>query len=38
MDGTRIRAQIPSTDATNLRIEANVKVTLKSLPVFVKSA
>jgi putative spermidine/putrescine transport system ATP-binding protein len=38
MDGTRIRAQIPSTEAANLGVETNVKVTLKSLPVFVKSA
>lgn len=37
-DGTRIRAQVPSSGASNLSIGANVKVTLKSLPVFVKSA
>ena len=37
-DGTRIRAQIPSSDASNLGIGSNVKVTLKSLPVFVKGA
>jgi putative spermidine/putrescine transport system ATP-binding protein len=37
-DGTRVRAQIPSTEASNLGIGANVKVTLKSLPVFVKGA
>lgn len=35
-DGARVRAQIPSSDASNLGIGANVKVTLKSLPVFVK--
>lgn len=35
-DGTRIRAQIPSSEATNLGIGAHVDVTLKSLPVFVK--
>jgi putative spermidine/putrescine transport system ATP-binding protein len=37
-DGARIRAQIPSADASNLGIGSNVKVTLRSLPVFVKSA
>ena len=37
-DGARIRVQIPSADASNLGIGANVKVTLKSLPVFVKGA
>ena len=35
-DGARIRVQIPSADASNLGIGSNVKVTLKSLPVFVK--
>lgn len=35
-DGTRIRAQIPSSGASNLGIGASVSVTLKSLPVFVK--
>lgn len=35
-DGTRIRAQVPSSEATNLGIGAHVDVTLKSLPVFVK--
>jgi len=35
-DGTRIRAQVPSADASNLGIGANAQVTLKSLPVFVK--
>jgi putative spermidine/putrescine transport system ATP-binding protein len=37
-DGARIRAQIPSSDASNLGIGSNVKVTLKSLPVFVKGS
>ena len=37
-DGTRIRAQVPSADASQLGIGANVQVTLKSLPVFVKGA
>ena len=37
-DGARIRVQIPSTEAANLGIGANVNVTLKSLPVFVKGA
>lgn len=37
-DGARIRVQIPSADASNLGIGTNVKVTLKSLPVFVKGA
>lgn len=37
-EGARIRVQIPSADASNLGIGANVKVTLKSLPVFVKGA
>lgn len=35
-EGARIRVQVPSADASNLGIGANVKVTLKSLPVFVK--
>lgn len=35
-DGARIRVQIPSAEASNLGIGSNVKVTLKSLPVFVK--
>jgi len=35
-EGVRIRVQVPSADASNLGIGANVKVTLKSLPVFVK--
>ena len=37
-DGTRIRAQVPSSGASNLGIGASVNVTLKSLPVFVKGA
>jgi len=37
-DGTRIRAQVPSSGASNLGIGASVSVTLKSLPVFVKGA
>lgn len=37
-DGTRIRAQVPSSGASNLGIGAAVNVTLKSLPVFVKGA
>jgi putative spermidine/putrescine transport system ATP-binding protein len=37
-DGTRVRAQVPSADASQLGIGANVQVTLKSLPVFVKGA
>jgi len=37
-DGTRVRAQVPSADASNLGIGSNIKVTLKSLPVFVKGA
>ena len=37
-DGTRIRAQIPSSDASNMGIGTAVNVTLKSLPVFVKGA
>jgi putative spermidine/putrescine transport system ATP-binding protein len=37
-EGARIRVQVPSSDAANLGIGANVKVTLKSLPVFVKGA
>jgi len=35
-EGARIRVQVPSADASNLGIGANVKGTLKSLPVFVK--
>lgn len=37
-DGTRVRAQIPSSDASNLGIGSTINLTLKSLPVFVKSA
>jgi putative spermidine/putrescine transport system ATP-binding protein len=37
-DGMRIRAQVPSLDASNLEIGSNVDVTLKSSPVFVKSS
>ena len=37
-NGTRIRAQVPSSDSSNLGIGTNVKVSLKSLPVFVKAA
>ena len=37
-DGTRIRAQVPSSGASNLGIGTSVNVTLKSLPVFVKGA
>lgn len=37
-EGTRVRAQIPSSEATNLGIGSTVNLTLKSLPVFVKSA
>jgi putative spermidine/putrescine transport system ATP-binding protein len=37
-DGTRIRAQIPSSGASNMGIGTPVNVTLKSLPVFVKGA
>ena len=38
LDGTRVRAQIPSSDASNLGIGSTINLTLKSLPVFVKSA
>jgi putative spermidine/putrescine transport system ATP-binding protein len=37
-DGTRIRAQVPSSGASNLGTGTSVNVTLKSLPVFVKGA
>jgi len=37
-DGSRVRTQIPSHDATNLGIGSAVQLTLKSVPVFVKGA